>query len=147
MNEQKEHEATKKCAVYARLDRLEAHSVEEQIATCRAEIQKRGWILSEYHVFTDAAWYSRVAMDDRPGLKVFSPGIWWIGVECKSVWVVDPEFACASICGVPGATRRTSRRGSFFMSRRRWRVCSGPRWCSTVLFAIVIWMRFIGHAE
>ena len=47
MNEQKEHEATKKCAVYARLDRLEAHSVEEQIATCRAEIQKRGWILSE----------------------------------------------------------------------------------------------------
>jgi len=69
MNEQKEHEATKKCAVYARLDRHEAHSVEEQIATCRAEIKRQGWTLSEHHVFTDAAWYSRVAMDDRPGLK------------------------------------------------------------------------------
>ena len=89
MNEQKEHEATKKCAVYARLDRHEAHSVEEQVATCRAEIQKHGWTLSEHHVFTDAAWYSRVAMDDRPGLKVFSPGIWWIGssVNLSGSWI------------------------------------------------------------
>ncbi len=67
MNELKQ-ETPKKCALYARCNRPRTRSVELQVANCRAEAQKRGWIVAEHHVFTDAGWYSRMAMSDRPGL-------------------------------------------------------------------------------
>jgi site-specific DNA recombinase len=63
-----QQETVKKCALYARCDRKKTRSVELQVANCRAEAQKRGWTVAEHHVFTDAGWYSRMAMSDRPGL-------------------------------------------------------------------------------
>jgi DNA invertase Pin-like site-specific DNA recombinase len=62
-------EVPKKCALYARCNRRGTRSVELQVADCRLEAQKRGWIVANHHVFTDAGHYSRIAMSDRPGLE------------------------------------------------------------------------------
>lgn len=68
MNTSKQ-EASKRCAVYARCNRRGTLPAESQVAKCLLDAGERGWTVADHHVFTDAGWYSRLAMSDRPGLE------------------------------------------------------------------------------